>query len=438
MENRVCIVGTGYVGMASAIGLAELGCKVVGYDVLRDRIAALRGGVTPYNEDGIERLLHKHLADERIAFVDTFAQAAAGCRFIILTVGTPASADGSADLSGLNAAVDAILDADLPPATIVVVRSTVPAGTSDRVAARLLGRHTVIYQPEFLREGTAVHDFLHPDRIVIGANGHEAAIAYARLFEPLHRPVLITSLRDAELIKGWSNAFLAMKISFANEVANFCAKANANADDVLRGVGYDRRIGDLFLSPGIGFGGPCFEKDVKSLYHVSGKYGVGGRLLSAVLDVNARQPHVVVDVLANELGTLKGMTIGVWGMAFKAGTSDVRDSLAIRIIDDLSSRGAIVQGYDPAVHALPNDVPCRVVKSPLEAADCDALLILTEWPLFAAIDPSEYASKVRRRLVVDGRNLLDPERVVATGLEYRGIGRSVPSESQSTTLAHAG
>jgi UDPglucose 6-dehydrogenase len=256
------------------------------------------------------------------------------------------------------------------------------------------------------------------------------------LFEPLHRPVLITSLRDAELIKGWSNAFLAMKISFANEVANFCAKANANADDVLRGVGYDRRIGDRCLSPGIGFGGPCFEKDVKSLYHVAGKLGTGHRLLSAVLDVNAQQPHIVVDMLEAELGELSGATIGIWGMAFKAGTSDVRDSLALRIIEDLSRRGATAQAYDPAVHALPSDVKCRVMNSPLEAADCDALLILTEWPLFASIDPSEYALKVRRRLVVDGRNLLDPERVAAAGLEYRGVGRSATSDSRS--LANVG
>jgi UDPglucose 6-dehydrogenase len=436
MHNKVCIVGTGYVGMASAIGLAELGCEITGYDVMRDRIAALRGGVTPYHEDGIEELLHKHLSNQRVSFVDTFREAAAGADFLILTVGTPASSDGSADLSGLDAAVQAILDAQLPSSSVVVLRSTVPVGTSAAVAKRLEGRHTVIYQPEFLREGTAVYDFLHPDRIVIGANDHDAAIKYARLFEPLHRPVLITSLSEAELIKGWSNAFLAMKISFANEVANFCAKANANTDDVLRGVGYDKRIGELFLAPGIGFGGPCFEKDVKSLHHVSGKIGAGKELLSAVLAVNERQPRIIVDLLEAEVGDLSGTTVGIWGMAFKAGTSDVRDSLAIRIIEDLVARGAIVQGYDPAVHALPAEIPCRVTGSALEAAHCDALMILTEWPLFARLDPVQYAPSIRRGLIIDGRNLLDPERVACAGLRYRGVGRTLLTET--SVLANVG
>ena len=436
MGSKICIVGTGYVGMASAIGLAELGCDIAGYDVLADRIAGLRAGVTPYDEDGIEQLLHKHLAQNRVSFFDDFESAAEGAQFVVLTVGTPASADGSADLSGLHGAVDAILNANLPPSTVVVLRSTVPVGTSDMVGERLRGKHTLIYQPEFLREGSAVHDFLHPDRIVIGANNHEAAIAYARLFEALHRPVVITTLRDAELIKGWSNAFLAMKISFANEVANFCAIADANADDVLRGVGYDKRIGDMFLAPGIGFGGPCFEKDVKSLHHVAGNFGAGRALLSAVLEVNGKQPRVVVDLLESELGTLAGRTIGIWGLAFKAGTSDVRDSLALRIIDDLVARGASVQAYDPAVHALPASVKCSVLSSPLETTECDALLVLTEWPLFASIDPADYAGKIRSRLVVDGRNLLDPERVSAAGLTYRGIGRS--TQASPLTLASAG
>lgn len=436
MDDKICIVGTGYVGMASAIGLAELGFSVSGYDVMRDRIAGLRAGVTPYSEAGIAELLHRNLSNNRISFFEDFNKAAQGAKFVVLTVGTPASEDGSADLRGLHAAIDAIIQAELPPSTIVVLRSTVPVGTSDMVASRLSGRHTVLYHPEFLREGSAVHDFMHPDRIVIGARNYEAAIAYARLFEELHRPIVVTALREAELIKGWSNAFLAMKISFANEVANFCAQAEANAEDVLRGVGYDKRIGSLFLSPGIGFGGPCFEKDVKSLHHVASRYGTGGELLSAVLNVNARQPKVVVDQLEAALGTLEGCTIGIWGLAFKAGTSDVRDSLALRIVDDLAARGATLQAYDPAVHALASDVPCKVVKSPLAAAEADALLILTEWPVFASIDPALYAKRLRRRVIVDGRNILDPERIAAAGLTYRGIGRSCIPEP--TSLANVG
>jgi UDPglucose 6-dehydrogenase len=438
MRAKICIVGTGYVGMASAIGFAELGYDVVGYDILPDRIAGLRAGVTPYQEAGITELLHKHLAQGRISFVGDFSAAADGARFVVLTVGTPSASDGSADLSGLYAAVDGILASDLSRSTVVVVRSTVPPGTSEAVAEKLRGRHTVVYQPEFLREGTAVHDFMHPDRIVIGASEHWAAIAYAGLFEPLRRPLLLTQLREAELIKGWSNAFLAMKISFANEVANFCGKVGANADEVLRGVGYDRRIGDLFLQPGIGFGGPCFEKDVKSMQHVQVQNGDPAWLLSAVLDVNDNQPRAIVQLLRGTIGSLDGMTIGIWGLAFKAGTSDVRDSLALRIVEDLLAAGADLKAYDPGVHALPYRSRCRMVAGPLEAADADVLLVLTEWPVFAAIDPSEYAPLLRRGIVVDGRNVLDPERVCESGLRYYGVGRrALPQQHAFTKIAIA-
>lgn len=420
--------------MASAIGLAELGWDIVGYDVLPERIAGLRAGVTPYQEAGIDEMLRRHLATGRISFVDSFETAARGADFIVLTVGTPSAEDGSADLSGLQAAIDAILREQVPLTTTIVLRSTVPAGTSEAMAARLTG-YTVIYAPEFLREGCAVHDFLHPDRIVIGANDHEAAVSYARLFETLGSAVLFTSLQDAELIKGFSNAFLATKISFANEVANFCAKAGANSDDVLRGMGYDTRIGEKFLAPGIGFGGPCFEKDVKSLHHVAGKCGAGRDLLSAVLAVNERQPRIIVDILLQELGDLEGAIIGVWGLAFKAGTSDVRDSLALRIVEDLIDRGAHVRAFDPAVHALPYESECMLMESPLAAANADALLILTEWPVFASIDPGQYAATLRRRVVIDGRNILDPERVIEAGLSYKGVGRSAEQRTLSTAQA---
>jgi UDPglucose 6-dehydrogenase len=402
--------------------------------VLPERIAGLRAGVTPYQEAGIDEMLRKHLSTNRISFVDDFEVAARGADFIVLTVGTPSAEDGSADLRGLDAAVDAILKAQIPGSTVIVLRSTVPAGTSEAVASRLSG-YTVIYAPEFLREGSAVYDFLHPDRIVIGANDHDAAVSYARLFETLNSSVIFTSLQDAELIKGFSNAFLATKISFANEVANFCSKTGANSDDVLRGMGYDTRIGEKFLAPGIGFGGPCFEKDVKSLYHVAGKNGAGRELLAAVLAVNKHQPQVVVDLLTQELGTLDGATIGIWGLAFKAGTSDVRDSLALRIVENLIDRGAHVRAYDPAVHALPYESKCTVVDTPLAAAEADALLVLTEWPVFASIDPALYASKLRRGVVVDGRNVLDPERVSEAGLLYKGVGRS--TEHRTLSAANA-
>ncbi|TAM73594.1 UDP-glucose/GDP-mannose dehydrogenase family protein [bacterium] len=436
MSKKICIVGTGYVGMASAIGLAELGWSVVGYDIMTERIAGLRAGITPYRESGIDEPLRRHLASGALSFVTDLAAAVHDARIVILTVGTPSSSDGSADLSALRAATDALLRVPLAPSAVVVVRSTVPPGTTDALAGVLAGHARVIYAPEFLREGTALRDFLHPDRIVVGTESVGAATAYAALFEALEAPVLLTSRCNAELIKGVSNAFLALKISFANEIANLCEELGADAGDVLRGVGYDRRIGGAFLAPGIGFGGPCFEKDVKSLRCVAEGAGTGYELLGAVLRVNNAQPARVVETLARELGGLDGATIAVWGLAFKAGTDDVRDSLALRILGDLVERGARPVAYDPAVRTAVLPKGCRLAANALEAATgADALLVLTEWPSFREVEPVALARRLRRGLVVDGRNLLDPERFVAVGLRYRGVGRSVDPVQSSLAVA---
>jgi len=295
----------------------------------------------------------------------------------------------------------------------------------------------LVYAPEFLREGSAVYDFLHPDRIVVGSDSASAAVPYVRLFESLQKPVLFTSRSNAELIKCGSNAFLALKVSFANEVANLCDAVGATSDDVLRGIGYDRRIGSQFLSPGIGFGGPCFEKDVKSIEHIAGEYNMGGELFSATLRVNENQQRRIVSLVEQEVGSLEGLTIGVWGLAFKAGTDDVRDSLALRIIAMLAERGATVVAYDPAVHVTTLPVGCRLATSALEAAKSDALLVLTEWPEFYEISPLTYAPLLRLRVVIDGRNVLDAERVAAAGLTYRGVGRAVTGSTAPYPLAQA-
>jgi len=436
MPKNICIVGTGYVGMASAIGLAELGCRVVGYDIMTERIAGLRAGITPYREAGIDEPLRRHLATGMVSFVTDLHAAVAGARFVILTVGTPSKQDGSADLSSLHAAVNALLAAPLAPSTIVAVRSTVPPGTTEELARVLDGRARVIYAPEFLREGSALHDFLHPDRIVVGSESIDTATAYAALFESLEAPVLLTSIRNAELIKGVSNAFLALKISFANEIANLCGEVGADAAEVLRGVGYDRRIGSAFLAPGIGFGGPCFEKDVRSLRHVARSFGMGYELLSATLRINNAQPKRIVDTLERELGSLRGMTVAVWGLAFKAGTDDVRDSLALRVLADLVERGARPVAYDPAVRTAMLPEGCRIAPSALDAANnADALLVLTEWPSFREVEPAALAMRLRRGVVVDGRNLFDPERFAAAGLRYRGVGRSLDPVQSDLAVA---
>lgn len=428
MARSICIVGTGYVGMASMIGLAELGWEVNGYDIVADRIKKLRAGIAPYRETGIEDALGKHIGNGRLRFFDSLAEAAHGADLVIVAVGTPARIDGSADLSALYTVVDELSKIEFVGWPTVCVRSTVPPGTSDRLAELVDGWGELIYAPEFLREGSAVADFLNPDRIVVGSSKTSAAIPYVKLFESLQKPVLFTTRCNAELIKCCSNAFLALKISFANEVANLCDAVGGSSDDVLRGIGYDRRIGSEFLRPGIGFGGPCFEKDVKSINYIAGEHGVGRELFSATLRVNEAQPRRVIELLESELGSLSGTTIGVWGLAFKAGTDDVRDSLAMRILDELSTRGASVVAYDPVVHIVTLPPGGQLVATALDATHADALLVLTDWPEFAKIAPRSYAGMIRRALVVDGRNILDEERVVSAGLRYRGIGRTPASD----------
>jgi UDPglucose 6-dehydrogenase len=421
--TKIAIVGTGYVGMACVIGFAEFGHRVVGYDIMTERVHQLQRGITPYREAGISEALARHLQGGSATFVEDLATAIDGANFIIVAVGTPSQEDGSADLSGIHDVVARLGTMDLAGKT-VVLRSTVPPGTSEWVADRLRGKADVAYAPEFLREGSAVPDFLNPDRVVVGAETAVVAARYGGLFAHLNRPILTMSLRNAELAKGMSNAFLAMKISFANQVANLCDEIDADALDVLEAVGHDRRIGRLFLNPGIGFGGPCFEKDLKSLIHLSRNSNADYDLLHATLDVNDRQPRRVVDVLESELGgSMAGVRVGVWGLTFKGGTDDVRDSLAIRVVEDLASRGADIIAFDPAFQDKLHKLPCKLAASALDAAEADVLLVLTDWPQFRAVDPRALADRLTRRLIVDGRNVLDMDAITSAGLVYRGIGR---------------
>lgn len=430
--STFCIVGTGYVGMASSIGLASLGHRVVGYDIIRERVRGLNNGVMPYQEAGLGAALERQLVTGRLRFVEELAEGLAGADFVMVTVGTPSRPDGSADLSYLESAISMLEAHDLRGKTLVI-RSTVPPGTTDRIAERLRGLASVIYAPEFLREGTALQDFLDPDRIVIGARDPVDADAYAAVFADLERPVIVTPPREAELIKAFSNAFLALKISFANEVANMCDAVDADALHVLAGVGSDRRIGRAFMAPGIGYGGPCFDKDVRALHSTAGGLQTSRELLSATLRVNHAQPLRIIAMLEEELGTsVKDLEVGVWGLTFKAGTDDVRDSLAIRIVDELIDRGARVRAFDPSVDGAHPLVRCQVVSSPLEALDAHALLVLTEWPQFREIPVQAVSDRLRRPIVIDGRNVLDGKALAACGIRYRGVGRrSEPRDYES-------
>jgi UDPglucose 6-dehydrogenase len=437
MTRPVCIVGTGYAGMACQLGLADLGWKVHGYDIAPERIERLRRGITPYREPLLEESLRNHLASGKVEFFDSLDAAAREAQVIIIAVNTPSHEDGSTDLSAVYTALENLSKIEFATWPCLVVRSAVPPGTSDGLNTSVRKWADLVISPEFLREGSALRDFLNPDRIVVGCDSPAQAVPYVRLLEPLQKPVVFTTRSNAELIRNCSNAFLALKISFANEVANLCDAFGATADDVLRGIGYDGRIGSRFLQPGIGFGGPCFEKDLKSLEFVSRQFGIGPGLFTTALQINEQQPHRIVRLLEEELGSLDGATIGIWGLAFKAGTDDIRGSLALRIVDELAFRGAKMIAYDPAVHLAPLPSGSRMVPSALEAADADALVVLTEWPEFARIDPHSYATAVTRRVVIDGRNVLEPHRVAAAGLIYRGIGRSFPAAAEQRPLASA-
>jgi UDPglucose 6-dehydrogenase len=435
MNRPVCIIGTGYVGMACMVGLAELGWTVHGYDIQSDRIERLRKGIPPYYEHGIAEALRKHIANGRMHFFDDLAEAARDAETVLVAVNTPSRDDGSADLSYLDSALNALSHVRFSTWPTIVIRSTVPPGTCDRLAPFVEEWGELVVAPEFLREGSAVDDFLKPSRIVVGSRKASIAVPYVRLFEALNTPVLFTSLCNAELVKCCSNAFLALKITYANEVANLCDALGAYSDDVLRGMGYDPRIGSEFLRPGIGFGGPCFEKDVKSIRYAAMQLKTGSELFSATLRVNQAQPMRVVHALEREIGSLEGAVVGVWGLAFKAGTDDVRYSLAIRVIDELAARRATVVAYDPAVHVAPLPAGSRLVGSALEAANADALIVLTDWPEFAAIDPLLFARMLRRGVVVDGCNILDPRRIASAGLAYRGVGRA--ARPQAARVAYA-
>jgi len=390
-------------------------------------LATLMRGECPIYEPGLDALLKRHLGGG-LKVTGDLAQALSGTEILICCVGTPPSATGSPDLSSLWRLL-ADLRRQRQPLT-VVLKSTVPPGTNRRAQRRLGARFAVVSNPEFLREGTAIHDFFHPDRIVIGAASPTAAEQVAALYRGIDAPLLLTGWEEAELIKYASNAFLAVKLSFANEVAALADSLGADGLTVLRGVGLDRRIGPHFLAPGPGYGGSCLPKDLAALRWTARRRRVRLDLLPAAQRANRRQRERVLA----KLGPVEGRQIAVWGLAFKAGTDDVRESPALEVIPALLARGARVTAHDPAARhtfaaalaAVSGGLPgrLRLVDDPWDALHgADALLVLTEWPEYAAASPEEIRTALAGDLVVDGRNLFDPEAMAAAGLRYRGIGR---------------
>jgi UDPglucose 6-dehydrogenase len=430
---QISVIGSGYVGLVYCAAFAELGHDVWGVDIDAEKVCRLNEGHCPIFEPGLPELLQRNLAAGRLRFTTSYDDAVPSSDFVFICVDTPASPSGEADLRTVRKAA-ASVGRSLAGDTIVVNKSTMPIGAGDLVESiieRVVdqdARWAVVSNAEFLREGSAVRDVLHPDRVIIGCDDHAPAQRVAMLFEPLGAPIIITDRRSAEMIKYASNAFLATKISFINEIAQICERVGADVATVARGMGLDGRIGSQFLEAGIGYGGSCFPKDVKALAFMAREAGYHPLILNSVMDVNADQRRRFVAKLQQHLGEISGKTVAVWGLSFKQDTDDMRESPAIDIIRMIEQRGGRVVAFDPAaIERARALLPTTTLAlDPYEAVSgADALCIITPWSMFRDADFPRVYDLMRSPLVIDGRNLLDPARMVELGFSYAGIGRRV-------------
>ncbi len=419
----VAVIGGGYVGLVYAGGLTHLGHRVRVGEVNAARVETLRQGKVPIYEQGLNGLIARGVEHELLTFHTSNPEAVAGAGFVFLTLPTPPAADGRADTSFVDAVIDEIGPL-LDEGAIIVVKSTVPVGTATRLRKRLadIGSRAIsVSNPEFLREGKAVEDFLKPDRIVIGAFDPADGLRLATLYAGLEAPFVHTDPTSAEMIKYAANSYLATRLTFANTLSNLCEAVGADVRDVIKGIGYDFRIGPHFLNPGPGYGGSCFPKDTVALIATAEESGYDFQLLKAVIRADEEQRWRVVEKVRRAVGgDLRKKTVALWGLAFKAGTDDVRESPAVRIADLLKAAGAKVVAYDPEASLE----WLTLASSPVEAArGADVVLLATDWPEFIRVDLRQVASVMRGRRLIDARNLLDPPLVRAAGLEYEGLGR---------------
>src|SRR5690349_598420 len=424
-REPIAVIGTGYVGLVTAAGFAELGNEVWCVDVDADKIARLERGEIPIYEPGLAECVARNR--ERLHFGTEIAPALEHARLLFVAVGTPPTYSGDADLSAVNAVVGAMPASDRHA---LAMKSTVPVGTGASIK-RAFEKHgksgfAYVSCPEFLKEGSALKDFLNPDRVVVGDEGDWAGDAVVELYKPLDAPLVRTDIASAEMIKLAANAFLATKISFINEIANVCEETGADVLEVARGMGLDQRIGTHFLKPGIGFGGSCFPKDVSALKQLAGNSGYHFQLLTSVIEVNELQKRRVVAKLQKHLGSLVGKTIALLGVAFKPDTDDMREASSLVLAARLQADGARVRAYDPIAETEARKLMVGVefADSALGAlAGADACIIVTEWPEFAELDWAAAADAMNGRVVIDGRNFVDTKAVLASGFAYEGIGR---------------
>ncbi len=430
MKN-ICVIGVGYVGLVTAACFADLGNRVVALDISEERIEKLKQGIMPIYEPGLGEMVERNVNAGRLSFTTSYKEGLKDAEFVFICVGTPEGVDGEADLRYVRMAAEEIARTMDHP-MILINKSTVPVGTGDWVAEIVRQNQpkpiefSVVSCPEFLREGSAISDFLNPDRTILGSEDPDAASRVAELHLPLRAPIMVTDLRTAEMIKYASNAFLATRISFINEIANICEALGADVKEVAQGMGYDKRIGHHFLEAGVGYGGSCFPKDVKALAYMAQVQGRHPQLLQAVMDINAYQRRHVVLKLRDILGSLEGKIVGLMGLAFKPNTDDMREAPSITIAELLLDEGAIVRGYDPvamenAARVMPQ---VEMVETPYKLAEgADAIIVVTDWNEFKQLDMERIRDSMRQPVLIDGRNIYDPKRMRELGFRYRGVGR---------------
>jgi UDPglucose 6-dehydrogenase len=427
-KEPVGIIGAGWVGIVTAACLAELGHDVVVRDVIPEKVEALRAGEMTIHEEGLTDFLNCNR--ERLTFTTELEDVIQHARVVFICVGTPSTYSGDADLSAVWHLIDELAEAGVQGGSVVVMKSTVPVGTGQDIRSALdaagLAHVGYVSNPEFLAEGTAVRDFMSPDRVVIGAFQPDHRQRLAAIYEDLGTEIVATDIASAEMIKLASNAFLATRISFINEIANVCEATGADVVEVAHGMGLDQRLGPHFLRAGIGYGGSCFPKDVSALKQLAGNSGYHFQLLNAVIEVNELQKRRVVGKLEKHLGDLRDRVITLLGLAFKPGTNDMREASSLVLASRLISVGAVVRGWDPVALKEAGDLLAGVelFDDPLKAIQgADAAVVVTEWSVLRELSLSDVAAGLRTPILIDGRNLLDPEAARAAGLTYEGIGR---------------
>lgn len=435
--SRMCVIGAGYVGLVSALHFAERGHAVVCLDINQAKLASLRDGVVPFHEPYLAQLLREQQQLGNITFSADYAASVPGAEFVFIAVDTPSGAEGQADLMAVRAAARGVARV-MSPGVIIVNKSTVPIGTGDLVGS-IIERETdvpfsVVSNPEFLREGSALADVRRPDRVILGSEDVAAAERVASLYAGMGCPVMITNTRTAEMIKYASNAFLATRISFINEIGTICERLGADVMDVALGMGHDHRIGHHFLAAGIGWGGSCFPKDVRALIHMAGARGAHPQLLRAVVDINRDQRLAVVQKLETLLGGLDDRTITLLGLSFKPDTDDLRNAPSVELVELLHHEGCHIRAYDPvALQRARSVLPCvELCDGPYSAASgADAVVLVTEWEEFRHLDLIRLHSVMHTPVVVDGRNLFDPEHMRRHGFVYAGMGRGHVAEPRA-------